>query len=163
MASAKKRGELTEERELNKSTLFSVYSFISLCLGLGNLIYGFEILPWFLLRPDFAWEAKYSVLFRMCVVDVTTFGRRCATRLRYGRQRTDVSIPVEERAPCIHHSVRNSFDYRIVSCWNRICPALRMKWCIKFCIPLTAPSLKNGVFWDVTPCGSCKDRRFEGT
>jgi hypothetical protein len=23
--------------------------------------------------------------------------------------------------------------------------------------------LKNGVFWDVTPCGSCKDRRFRGT
>jgi hypothetical protein len=24
-------------------------------------------------------------------------------------------------------------------------------------------NLKNGVFWDVTPCGSCKNRRFEGT
>jgi hypothetical protein len=23
--------------------------------------------------------------------------------------------------------------------------------------------LKNGVFWDVTPCGSCKNRRFGGT
>jgi hypothetical protein len=22
--------------------------------------------------------------------------------------------------------------------------------------------LKNGVFWDVTPCGSCKNRRFGG-
>jgi hypothetical protein len=22
---------------------------------------------------------------------------------------------------------------------------------------------KNGVFWVVTPCGSCKNRRFEGT
>jgi hypothetical protein len=21
--------------------------------------------------------------------------------------------------------------------------------------------MKNGVFWDVTPCGSCKDRRFD--
>jgi hypothetical protein len=21
----------------------------------------------------------------------------------------------------------------------------------------------NGVFWDVTPCGSCKNRRFGGT
>jgi hypothetical protein len=20
--------------------------------------------------------------------------------------------------------------------------------------------MKNGVFWDVTPCGSCKNRRF---
>jgi hypothetical protein len=23
--------------------------------------------------------------------------------------------------------------------------------------------VKNGVFWDVTPCGSCKKRRFGGT
>jgi hypothetical protein len=22
---------------------------------------------------------------------------------------------------------------------------------------------ENGVFWDVTPCGSCKNRRFRGT
>jgi hypothetical protein len=22
---------------------------------------------------------------------------------------------------------------------------------------------KNGVFWDVMPCGSCKNRRFRGT
>jgi hypothetical protein len=22
---------------------------------------------------------------------------------------------------------------------------------------------KNGLFWDVTPCGSCKNRRFGGT
>jgi hypothetical protein len=23
--------------------------------------------------------------------------------------------------------------------------------------------VKNGVLWDVTPCGSCKNRRFGGT
>jgi hypothetical protein len=23
--------------------------------------------------------------------------------------------------------------------------------------------MKNGVFWDVMPCGSCKNRRFGGT
>jgi hypothetical protein len=23
--------------------------------------------------------------------------------------------------------------------------------------------IRNGVFWDVTPCGSCKNRRFGGT
>jgi predicted transcriptional regulator len=27
----------------------------------------------------------------------------------------------------------------------------------------TAVTMKNGVFWDVTPCGSCKSRRFRGT
>jgi hypothetical protein len=24
-------------------------------------------------------------------------------------------------------------------------------------------NIKNGVFWDVTPCGSCKNRHFGGT
>jgi hypothetical protein len=24
-------------------------------------------------------------------------------------------------------------------------------------------TMKNGVFWVVTPCGSCKNRRFGGT
>jgi hypothetical protein len=28
---------------------------------------------------------------------------------------------------------------------------------------LTAVTMKNGVFWDVKPCGSCKNRRFGGT
>jgi hypothetical protein len=27
----------------------------------------------------------------------------------------------------------------------------------------TAVTMKNGVFWDVTPCGSCKNRRIGGT
>jgi hypothetical protein len=27
----------------------------------------------------------------------------------------------------------------------------------------TTVTMKNGIFWDVTPCGSCKYRRFEET
>jgi hypothetical protein len=27
----------------------------------------------------------------------------------------------------------------------------------------TDVTMKNDVFWDVTPCGSCKNRRFGGT
>jgi hypothetical protein len=27
----------------------------------------------------------------------------------------------------------------------------------------TAVTMKNGVFWDITPCGSCKNQRFRGT
>jgi hypothetical protein len=27
----------------------------------------------------------------------------------------------------------------------------------------TAVTMKNGVFWVVTPCASCKNRRFGGT
>jgi hypothetical protein len=28
---------------------------------------------------------------------------------------------------------------------------------------IMAVTMKNGVFWDVTPCGSCRNRRFGGT
>jgi hypothetical protein len=35
------------------------------------------------------------------------------------------------------------------------------------CISVTSANtfryMKNGVFWDVTPCGSCRNRRFGGT
>jgi hypothetical protein len=34
--------------------------------------------------------------------------------------------------------------------------------CVRFEV-FTALAMKNGVFWDVTPYGSCKNRRFEGT
>jgi hypothetical protein len=27
----------------------------------------------------------------------------------------------------------------------------------------TAVTMKNGAFWDVTPCGSCKNRHFGGS
>jgi hypothetical protein len=36
------------------------------------------------------------------------------------------------------------------------------KWNLRFEI-FTAVTVKNVVFWDVTPCGSCKNRRFAGT
>jgi hypothetical protein len=38
----------------------------------------------------------------------------------------------------------------------------RYKCCIRFEV-FTAVTMKNGVFWDVTPCGSCNNRRFGGT
>jgi hypothetical protein len=34
--------------------------------------------------------------------------------------------------------------------------------CVRFEV-FTAVTMKNGVFWDITPCGSCKNRRFGGT
>jgi hypothetical protein len=37
-----------------------------------------------------------------------------------------------------------------------------VSYCARFEV-FTAVTMKNGVFWDVTPCGSCENRRFEGT
>jgi hypothetical protein len=34
---------------------------------------------------------------------------------------------------------------------------------LKVNIEKTKYMMKNGVFWGVTPCGSCKNRRFGGT
>jgi hypothetical protein len=35
-------------------------------------------------------------------------------------------------------------------------------FCLRFDV-ITAVTMKNVVFWDVTPCGSCKNRRFGET
>jgi hypothetical protein len=35
-------------------------------------------------------------------------------------------------------------------------------WDVRFEV-FTTVTMKNGAFWDVTPCGSCKNRRFGGT
>jgi hypothetical protein len=34
--------------------------------------------------------------------------------------------------------------------------------CVRFVV-FTAVTMKKGIFWYVTPCGSCKNRRFRGT
>jgi hypothetical protein len=50
---------------------------------------------------------------------------------------------------------RNLFPLELVRC--RICCCL-----VRFDV-FTAVTMKNGVFWDVTPCGFCKSRRFRVT
>jgi hypothetical protein len=40
-------------------------------------------------------------------------------------------------------------------------PAIRRIY-VRFEV-FAAVTMKNGVLWDVTPCGSCKNRRFGGT
>jgi hypothetical protein len=41
-------------------------------------------------------------------------------------------------------------------------PFLKHDCCLRFEV-FTPVTMKNGVFWDVTPCGPCKNRRFIGT
>jgi hypothetical protein len=36
-------------------------------------------------------------------------------------------------------------------------------WCFVSFEAFTAVAIKSGVFWDVIPCGSCKNGRFGGT
>jgi hypothetical protein len=37
-----------------------------------------------------------------------------------------------------------------------------IEWPVRFEV-FTAVTMKNGVFWDVTPCGCLENRRFGGT
>jgi hypothetical protein len=39
--------------------------------------------------------------------------------------------------------------------------SMRYFHCVRF-EAFTAVTMKNGVFWDVTPCASCKNRHFGG-
>jgi hypothetical protein len=50
------------------------------------------------------------------------------------------------------------FWSQVKSCWicGRQCDSARFE-------VFTVVTMKNGVFWDVTPCDSCKIRRFGGT
>jgi hypothetical protein len=43
-----------------------------------------------------------------------------------------------------------------------ICEEELYKCYVRFEV-FTAVTIKNGVFWDITLCGSCKNRRFGGT
>jgi hypothetical protein len=43
-----------------------------------------------------------------------------------------------------------------------LCFAAKEKYHVRFEV-FTAVTMKIGVFWDVMPCGSCKNRRFGGT
>jgi hypothetical protein len=38
----------------------------------------------------------------------------------------------------------------------------KFSYIVRFVV-FTVVTMKNGVFWDVTACGSCKNRRFGGT
>jgi hypothetical protein len=60
---------------------------------------------------------------------------------------TDMGVPTwlndvqhSSGRPCVHYLTQNPYNVRFEV--------------------FTAVTMKNGVFWVVTPCGSCKNRRF---
>jgi hypothetical protein len=61
---------------------------------------------------------------------------------------TDVLNVIKERSQSQAESAIHCADSR--------------NFCVRFEV-FTAVTTKNGVFWDVMPCGSCKDRLFGGT
>jgi hypothetical protein len=60
----------------------------------------------------------------------------------------------------------SSMDMHLSVMGESICSMSRIaKWKVKIVRfeVFTAMTVKSGVFWDVRPCGSCKNRRFGGT
>jgi hypothetical protein len=58
----------------------------------------------------------------------------------------------------------HQFQQQLLIPCNRICSYFSptKRYVVRFEV-FTAVTMKNGVFWVVTTCGSCKNRRFGGT
>jgi hypothetical protein len=70
---------------------------------------------------------------------------------------------VRRRGPHIFHTKDPQVAVRL-SALRTGRPLLRRTFLVHVRFEVfTAVSVKNGVFWDVTPCGSCKNRRLGGT
>jgi hypothetical protein len=75
--------------------------------------------------------------------------------------------------PATRHHIPEDSILQNVLCllhWNMICRLRTYSdcLCVRNMSPVrfevfTAVTVKNGVFWDVTPCGYCKNRRCGGT
>jgi hypothetical protein len=59
---------------------------------------------------------------------------------------------------CMGRGVATGISHGQVAYW--VCEGLKILKAIK---AQQKGCRKNGVFWDITPCGSCKKRRFGGT
>jgi hypothetical protein len=74
------------------------------------------------------------------------------------------TIPATVRASHIDWTIGSQMALRLLALHNGGALLLRniLNFYVRFQV-FTAVAMKNGVFWDVTPCGSCKNRRFGGT
>jgi hypothetical protein len=70
---------------------------------------------------------------------------------------------------CTHRIIARDRGYIITNFWTPLFLSslpFHLYLCKEIVVRFevfTAVTMKNGVFWDVTLCGSCKNRRFRGT
>jgi hypothetical protein len=78
------------------------------------------------------------------------------------------AVPVHSRTllnGTVHQHLWATVQLRTGSLLSRYLPRWSCVTCayfVRFEVS-TAGTVKKGVFWDVTPCGSCKNRRFGGS
>jgi hypothetical protein len=92
--------------------------------------------------------AMYSACTDLCAVGQNPVRSRPFRRPRSGQKN---SIKIILKKKCRNWFNSFGWGWRPVNINN-----------IRFEV-FTAVTMKNGVFWVVTPCGSCKNRRFGGT
>jgi hypothetical protein len=54
------------------------------------------------------------------------------------------------------------FSYNMEMKWKLHLMFFELRFSLVRFESFTALTMKNGVFWDVMPCGSCKNRHFRG-
>jgi hypothetical protein len=76
-----------------------------------------------------------------------------------GNTLVDLHSLIRRSVPSLYVDVRTSTG----NTYDPLRPIMEMGFLFIRFEAFTAMAMKNGVFWDVTPCGSCKNRRFGGT
>jgi hypothetical protein len=120
-------------------------------------------------RSICAVKVFYRCFFRLVTVGESTWMGRRTNPLPTSTLRT-APLDVEALRPRVTYSSKAIMSLLTA---NRICSSnqsntryeavgSKVTAFVRFEI-FTAVTMKNGVFWDVMPCGSCKNRRFGGT
>jgi hypothetical protein len=100
-----------------------------------------------------------KILYYLKIINVTT-------DIRISLTRNKVRGPTNSANPYSSEHLRGQFQLHTKDCvfMTKTNPLMANRGivCVRFEV-FTAVAIKNGVFWDITPCGSCKNRRFGGT
>jgi hypothetical protein len=147
------------------------------CLGLGHLpvpLKKVKFLPKPNEDPKFSQNLRPIILCPIRVNEMTSWRKKNAKEwnilnaCQFGYP-ADNSSKIHEaggsRHPKFHQSFVDGCCVDIIHISNvvkKLNVASALLKLLRFEV-FTAVTMKNGVFWDVTPCGSCKNRRFGGT
>jgi hypothetical protein len=139
-----------------------------------------------IVRSAIFWDVAPIVPFENWRFGWTCFHLQGKNTRRARSNASVISLLIQHQRPfCLADSLYPEALLRNVGCHKihtaplpRIqYPSYSLPWNLKFSIQecfeqrlrdvrfeaFTAVTMKNGVFWDVTPCDSCMNRRYEGT
>jgi hypothetical protein len=121
-------------------------------------------------KAVYAWMLWSVCVFRICVIDFYPDCRCCMQSAECSRACL-IEVTLCSQSLNVFQLTHICCVFRVTDLGSVQINSLRLLWgCatwdqsrnVRFEV-FTAVTMKNGVFWDVTPCGSCKNRRFGGT